>query len=142
MIGRGRLCVAAPGLFYRETRRSVLRSARPLRSEGELEARKDKRPRQIQISCSTVFYGKSEAKFRRSLKIFVRLAVERVGIDRLPSNKIRLNGCNPVGYKRLPNLKAVIHDDGKGGIQKVASNFTGKSSPQRRSSRPTHSRPP
>ena len=30
MIGRGRLCVAAPGLFYRETRLSVLRFARPL----------------------------------------------------------------------------------------------------------------
>ena len=31
MVGRGRLCVAAPGLFYRETRRSVLRSTRPRR---------------------------------------------------------------------------------------------------------------
>jgi len=28
-----------------------------------------KRPRQIQISCSTVFYGKREAKFRRNVKI-------------------------------------------------------------------------
>jgi hypothetical protein len=68
MIGRGRLCVAAPGLFSGKpaVRYCALRAHSDLK---RVEAPRIRRPRQIQISCSSVFYGKREAKFQRNLEI-------------------------------------------------------------------------
>jgi len=65
------------------------------RSERGAEAPRDTRPRPIQISCSTVFYGENETKFRRSL--------------RNPSPATRPNGVRPNCTSNILNFVIALN---------------------------------
>jgi len=97
-----------------------LEFTRDQRSERE-ERPQDKRPRRSRTIRSTSFYGNREAKFRRNLTVFC--PPREPGIDLRPSNSF---GCNPADCKTLYKSQSGIHDPGQSGVQKVASNFTGK----------------